>query len=198
MSWLIIIVAYLLGSIPTAYVAGRLIKSEDIRHMGNGNMGAQNAFHQLGAKTGIAVGVMDAAKGASAILIAQLADIPQLLILLSGTAAVVGHNWPVLLGFRGGRGECTTIGVLATVVTMPMVIMGTMAILVLIKTKNVIKASVALFVPLPLVCWWWGVPGLLVGYSILLPCLVGFTHYIRTRRKVNTTNLEESLPQNRK
>lgn len=184
MSLLMVILGYLLGSIPTAYIAGRLIKGKDIRQMGDGNMGAQNAFRQLGAKVGFAVGCLDAGKGALAVLIAQTANIPQVIILLAGTGAVIGHNWPVFLGFRGGRGESSTIGVLLTTVTIPMLIVGGIAIPVLLKTKNVTKASIALFAPLPLVCWWLAVPGLLVVYSIWLPCLVGFTHYVRTRQRV--------------
>jgi len=184
MPWLIVTLGYLLGSIPTAYVAGHLIKGTDIRQLGDGNMGAQNAFRQLGAKVGVAVGVVDAGKGALAILIAQAANIPQVAILLAGAAALIGHNWPVFLGFRGGRGESTTIGVLLTVVTQPLLIMSGVATIVLLKTRSVIKASAVLFIPLPLVCWWLGVSGLLVTYSIGLPCLVGFTHFTRTRQKL--------------
>ena len=180
----IVILGYLLGSIPTAYIAGRLIKGKDIRQMGDGNMGAQNAFRQLGARTGLIVGIIDALKGILAILIAYAATIPQIAILLVGTATVIGHNWPVFLGFRGGRGESTTIGVLLTIVTLPMLIVGGLAIAVLVKTRSVIKASVALFIPLPLICWWLAVPGLLVAYSIILPCIVGITHYIRTRQEL--------------
>ena len=72
MPFLIILLSYLLGSIPTAYIAGRLIKGKDIRQMGDGNMGARNAFRQLGAKTGLSVGIIDSLKGILAILIAQI------------------------------------------------------------------------------------------------------------------------------
>ncbi len=184
MPYLIIALGYLLGSLPTAYIAGRLIKGKDIRQMGDGNMGAQNAFRQLGARAGVAVGIVDAGKGALAILIAQAANAPQAAILLAGTAADIGHNWPLFLGFRGGRGECTTIGVLLTIVTLPMLIVGGVATLVLLITRNVIKANLALFVPLPLFCWWLGAAGLLVAYSIGLPCLVGFTHFLRMKQRL--------------
>jgi acyl phosphate:glycerol-3-phosphate acyltransferase len=70
MPWLIPINGYFLGSIPTTYIAGRLLKDRDIRQMGDGNIGAQNAYRQLGARAGIAVGVIDAAKGTLVILIA--------------------------------------------------------------------------------------------------------------------------------
>ncbi len=182
MLYLIIILAYVVGSIPTAYVAGRMLKGRDIRQMGDGNVGARNAFHQLGHKTGIGIFCIDATKGALPILIAQAVSIPQLAILSIGVAAVVGHNWPVFLGFKGGRGESTTIGVLLTVVTQPMLIVAGPALAVLATKKNVTLASVFLFVPLPLVCWLMGFTGTLLTYSIGLPCLVGFTHFLRTRR----------------
>lgn len=182
MPWLILIVGYLLGSIPTAYLAGRLLKGKDIRQMGDGNAGAANAFRQLGAKTGVAVFLIDAGKGFLAVLIAQATSLPQPAILLTGVVTVVGHNWPVFLGFRGGRGESTTIGVLLNALTQPMLIVAGPAALALLISRNVTLASVFLFVPLPLVCWWLGIPGVLVTYSLALPCLVGFTHFMKTRQ----------------
>ena len=184
MPWLIVILAYFLGAIPTAYIAGRMVKGIDIRQVGDTNMGAQNAFHQLGAKVGVAVGVIDAGKGALAVLIAQAADIPQEAVLITGVAAIIGHNWPVFLGFRGGRGESTTIGMLLILVTQPMLILGGVSIVTLFITRNVILASAVLFAPLSLVSWWLGAPGMLVSYGVALPCLVGFTHFLRTRRTV--------------
>jgi len=187
MPWLIVLLGYSLGSIPTAYITGRLLKGRDIRQMGDGNMGAKNAFHQLGAKVGVVVGIVDASKGALAILIAQGAGVPQVVVLLTGAAAVIGHNWPVFIGFRGGRGESTTIGVLLTLITQPMLILAGPALATLLIKRNLIIASCVLFIPLPLVCWWLGVPGLLVAYGIALPCLVGFTHFLRTRRVTDTS-----------
>jgi len=183
MPWLIVLLGYFLGSIPTAYIAGRLLKGGDIRQMGDGNMGAANAFRQLGAKVGITVFFIDAGKGALAILIAQTANIPQAAVLLTGAAAVAGHNWPVFIGFRGGQGESTAIGVLLTLITQSMLIVGGVAIVAFLITRRMILGQGPfLFIPLPLVCWWLGVPGVLVAYSVALPCLVGFTHFLRTRR----------------
>jgi len=192
MLWVIVLLGYLLGSTPTAYIAGRLLKGKDIRQMGDGNMGARNAFRELGAKVGIAIFFVDAAKGALAILIAQAANIPQVAILFTGAAAAVGHNWPVFIGFKGGRGESTTIGVLLALITQPMLIIAGPAVLTLFIRKNVTIASCVLFIPLPLVCWWLGVPGSLIGYSMALPCLVGFTHFLRTRRAVSPSRVRSA------
>ena len=181
MPWLVVALAYLLGSIPTAYIAGRTLRGVDIRQIGDGNMGAANAYRQLGAWVGITVGVVDAAKGALAVVIAQAVNAPQTVVLLAGAAAVFGHNWPLFLGFRGGRGESTTIGVLLAVLTKPMLIIAAPAILAQFIFRDTTKAAAFIFVPLPFVCWLTGLSGALIVYSIALPCLVGFTHFLRTR-----------------
>jgi glycerol-3-phosphate acyltransferase PlsY len=183
MPWLIIAIGYLLGSIPTAYIAGHILKGEDIRQLGDENMGAANAFRELGSKVGILVGVIDAGKGALAVIIAQSTNMPQYVVMLTGAAAVIGHNWPIFIGFRGGRGASTAIGVLLASVTLPMLILGGPAILALLIRKNTTFACAVLFIPLSLVGWWMGTPVSLILYSIALPCLVGFTHFIRTRPK---------------
>lgn len=186
MPWVVIIVGYLLGAIPTGFLAGRLLGDIDIRRVGDENMGAANVFRHISPITGIAVGLIDAAKGSVAILIAQAAGISQLAILSTGVAAVIGHNWPVFIGFRGGRGASTTIGVFLVLMTQAMLILGGPALLALVTKKNTNIACAILFAPLWLVCWLLGYPGILVAYSIALPCLVGFTHYLRVRGRVVT------------
>jgi glycerol-3-phosphate acyltransferase PlsY len=181
MPWLIVLLGYFLGAIPTAYVAGRLFKGKDIREIGDGNVGAANAFRQLGAKIGTAVFFIDAAKGVLAILIAQAASLSQLTVLLTGAATVMGHNWSVFIGFKGGRGESTALGVLLTLIAQPILILAGPTLITLAIKRNVTVASCVLFIPLPLVCWWLGIPPMLISYSIALPCLVGFTHFLRTR-----------------
>ena len=182
-AWVLILIGYLLGSLPTAYIAGRILKGEDIRRMGDENSGAANAYRELGSKTGILVGIIDAGKGALAILIAQAGGASLTVVMFTGIAAVAGHNWPVFIGFRGGRGESTAIGILLMLVTLPMLIMALPALLVLLWRKNVILGSAVLFIPLSLVAWWTGTSGPLIIYGIALPCLVGFTHFLRTRSK---------------
>jgi glycerol-3-phosphate acyltransferase PlsY len=181
MYWLIVALGYFLGSVPTAYIAGRIFKGVDIRQIGDGNMGAANAYRQLGPRVGFMVGIVDAAKGALAVLIALAVDAPQAIVLLSGAAAVFGHNWPIFLGFRGGRGESTTIGVLLAVLTVPMLIVAAPAVLAHFIFRDTTKAAAFIFVPLPFLCWLLGLSGVLIAYSIALPCLVGFTHFLRTR-----------------
>ena len=149
--------------------------------MGDGNMGARNVYHELGHKAGVFIFFTDVTKGLLSVLIAQSAHLSEEFILITGAAAVVGHNWPVFLGLRGGRGEATTIGVLLALITLPMLILAGPVIAALLIKRNVMLASCVLFIPLPLVCWALGIPEMLVGYSVALPCLVGTTHYLRAR-----------------
>jgi glycerol-3-phosphate acyltransferase PlsY len=181
MPWLVIIIGYILGSLPTAYLAGRFLKDKDIRQMGDENAGAANVYRELGARAGILVFVVDAAKGAAVVLIAQAANMSQAVVLFAGAAAVVGHNWPVFLGFRGGRGVSTTIGILLALVTIPMLMLALPTILILVVKRNVTPSMAFLFIALPLVDWWLKVPGTLVAYGIALPTLVGITTFIRNR-----------------
>jgi glycerol-3-phosphate acyltransferase PlsY len=123
-----IIIGYLLGSIPTAYIVSRIRKGIDIRTVGTGNMGAANVMREIGTREGIFVGLIDVLKGAGAILIAQTSTVPDLWVFGAGFAALVGHNFPVFAGFRGGRGSATCIGIFlvlapkATLVTLVMVV----------------------------------------------------------------------------
>jgi glycerol-3-phosphate acyltransferase PlsY len=183
MPWIIIVLGYLLGALPTAFLAGHFLRGVDIRRVGDENMGAANAYHQLGPAVGVVIGVIDAAKGSVAILIAQAVGVSQLGVLTTGLATVIGHNWPVFIGFRGGRGESTTIGILLVLVTRPMLILAIPTVATLIIKKNVNIASAVLFIALPVVGWVMHISGILIAYGIALPCLVGFTHYLRIRHR---------------
>ena len=176
-----IIMGYLLGSLPSAYIAGRLLRGVDIREMGDSNMGAANAWRELGARAGIAVLVVDAGKGAAAMLIATVIGVPLPALLFTGLAVVAGHNWPLFLGFRGGKGAATTLGVLLTQLPYPVLILLGVALIPFAITRNVNLAGAFLFSPLAPVAWWLDASGALIAYSVLLPCVVGLTHFITTR-----------------
>ena len=180
----VLVLAYAIGSFPTAYIIGRMVSGSDIRQMGDGNMGAQNAFRLFGPRIGIAVGLIDFFKGVLVIAIVWLANMPVAVVLLAGILVVAGHNWPVFLHFRGGRGESTTIGVLAMLVTWPMVIAGAICIITLLKSKNVILASVPLFVLLPVLGWIFHVRGIYIVYGMVLPSIVALTHLSRVSKRI--------------
>ncbi|MBE7559112.1 glycerol-3-phosphate 1-O-acyltransferase PlsY [bacterium] len=111
MSIIVIMISYLIGAVPTAYVIGRVFRGIDLREHGSGNLGATNAFRVMGARLGAATLVVDIGKGVLAVGLGSWASGPAELPLVAGLAAIVGHNWPVYLRFRGGKGVATSAGV---------------------------------------------------------------------------------------
>lgn len=103
---------YLSGSVPTAYLIARWRRGIDIRQVGSGNVGGSNLRATVGVWATVAVGLADVAKGALPVWSAQWAGQVETTAILAGLAAVVGHNWSVWLGFQGGRGIATTLGLL--------------------------------------------------------------------------------------
>jgi len=111
-AWLLVPMAYLLGSIPAGFLVVRWKKGIDIRTIGSGNIGATNVGRVLGKKWAVTVATFDMAKGGCVLMLAMAAGISDPLVLgLSGAAAVIGHDYPLWLGFRGGKGVSTTYGV---------------------------------------------------------------------------------------
>lgn len=104
-----IILAYLLGSIPTGLLIGKLFFNTDVRQYGSKNIGATNTYRVLGLKAAIPVFLGDALKGMAGV---WLFSPDQNLMLLGGILAMIGHNWSIFLGFKGGRGVATGLGVL--------------------------------------------------------------------------------------
>ncbi len=107
-----ILIAYLLGSIPPAYIVGRLVKRIDIREVGSRNLGAMNVFYNVGFPYGIVVLAADIGKGIAAVIVARLIGAPLLGQMLAGAMSVLGHSFTIFLKFRGGKGGATCIGVL--------------------------------------------------------------------------------------
>jgi len=175
-----IVIAYLLGSIPSAYIISK-IRGLDIRKVGDRNVGTFNVFRHAGLVAGIATLVADVGKGALAIVVAKALSGQELVLFGAGIAAVMGHNWPVFLRFRGGRGLAVVIGVLLALLPIEMLISAALGLVVLFITRNSVWFGVALFIPLILLCWLFGEPVSLLIYSAALPCLAGFTHWLTTR-----------------
>lgn len=123
-----IVIAYLLGSIPTSYLLGKFLFGTDIRKKGSGNVGATNALRTFGAKIGVVVLLIDMLKGVAAILIARymmrhaltLYDI-NVTVSLSGLAVILGHIYTVFLGFKGGKGVATAAGVFLILLPVPFI-----------------------------------------------------------------------------
>ena len=180
MNLFLVVVSYLIGTLPFAYMAGRFLKGIDIRDIGDGNVGASNISRHVSATAGLMVLIADISKGVLVILLAQAFATPPI-ALWCGLAAVAGHNWPPFLRFKGGRGMSIIIGILLALVTIPMVIVSIAGLLSLLKKRSLVLTGLIMWIPLPLLEWLFRVPGLLIVYSLALPCLSGIVHLVTTR-----------------
>jgi glycerol-3-phosphate acyltransferase PlsY len=111
--------AYLIGSFPTALLYSRLRGRADIRALGDGNMGARNTRRHFGMRAGVLVAVVDILKGLLAVMLADLAGLPLGGQMLAGAAAILGHDFPLFAGFKGGQGFAATTGVFLYLFPLP-------------------------------------------------------------------------------
>lgn len=131
-----VVLGYLIGSIPSAYIIGRLVGKIDLRPEGDGRISAAAVHRKLGVFPFVLVVIMDVGAGVLAVLIAQMLTDSQLPVLIAGFAAVVGHNWSVFLKFRGGLGATTTFGVLVTLVWWQFLLVAAVAFTIFLITKR--------------------------------------------------------------
>ncbi len=172
-----LIAAYFLGSIPSAYVVGRLRKGIDIRTVGSRNMGAMNVFYRLGFGWGLLVLLVDMGKGAAAVALARWLGVPVWSELLAGAISVVGHSFPVWLGFRGGKGGATLIGVLLFLMPWGIPIGVAIFLVILLLTRfPTLSYGIALLC-FPFIAWLIYHRGDYVAFSSVM-LLVPFVRYI--------------------
>lgn len=138
---LMIVISYLVGSISFSIVIAKLFKGIDIRSHGSGNAGATNTLRVLGIGPAILVLVLDLLKGMGSVLVASALFDKAWLPVICGLAAIVGHNWPIWFKFKGGKGIATAIGVLTSLVFIPALIAGIIAILSIVFTRYVSLGS---------------------------------------------------------
>ena len=136
-----VLVGYLLGAISFSYIITKKIKKIDIRQHGSGNAGATNTLRVLGKGPAIFVLLLDVLKGVIPVVFQLLWVGPGLVPVLAGLGAIIGHNWPIYYGFKGGKGVATTIGVLFTLVSLPTLVAGVIAILAIVVTRFVSLGS---------------------------------------------------------
>ena len=168
-----IVIGYLIGSIPSAYIMARLRKGIDIREFGVGNMGAANVIRHVGVWEGIVVGLVVITKGAAAIIITRDLSVPQYWVLGAGFSALLGHNFPIFVGFKGGKGSATILGIFLVLAPKETgIILGIMAIPFLI-TRNFAFAISVSFIFMPLLIWLFGGSMTLIFYSLAILIFIG-------------------------
>jgi glycerol-3-phosphate acyltransferase PlsY len=169
-----IIIGYLLGSIPVAYIIAKMRKNIDIRDVDTRNMGGGSVLRQVGIWEGAVVIVVDMGKGAAPIFIAQAFGVSLPWVLAAGFAAILGHNYPVYVGFRGGQGVSTIMGIFFVITPLAMaVIFGVMGIVLLITRRRFTRllfVVVCIISPLlPLLAWlFYGSEMMIVYYALVI------------------------------
>lgn len=184
MTWLFLLLAYLVGATPTSYMVGRWIHGIDLRKHGSGNLGATNAFRVLGWRPALPVVLVDVAKGwVPAALFPVWDGAPALEWALAyGAAAILGHIFSVFVGFRGGKGVATSAGVFMALAPWAVLIAGVVWGVVVLLTRIISLASLLAAILLPIAVFATGEPLLELWLSVGLGLFVIHAHRSNIRR----------------
>ncbi|MFO7153355.1 MAG: glycerol-3-phosphate 1-O-acyltransferase PlsY [Caldicoprobacter oshimai] len=170
-----VLAGYLLGSIPPSFLAGKIVRNIDIRQYGSGNAGATNVLRVLGVKAGIAVFLADILKGVLAALIGRWMG-GETGAALAGFAAIVGHNWPVFLNFRGGKGIATSFGVLLVLFPLISIILFVIGVIIIAVTRYVSLGSITAAILFPILLVMFGYDWKMVLFGVLVGGLALYRH----------------------
>lgn len=199
-----VVLAYLLGSLPSAVWLGQAYFGIDIREYGSGNAGATNTFRVLGRKAGIMVMALDIFKGLTAVTLAtvwmQLGFIPEPQLvtfkLVFGIGAVIGHIFPIYVGFKGGKGVATLLGMVLGINPLAAGICAAVFAIVLLITRYVSLGSILGTISFPLTLLWTNMEpndDLLIVFGFAFSLVVLYTHKKNILRILNGTENKASF-----
>jgi acyl phosphate:glycerol-3-phosphate acyltransferase len=181
-----VLVGYLAGSVPFAYLLARRA-GIDVRRAGSGNVGAANVLRTTGAWRGVIVMALDVAKGIAAVILAQQATGQGPVIAATGAAAVVGHIYPVWLRFQGGKGVAVAAGVFGMLAPLATVAAAAVFLATVWVTRYISLGSVAATLVLPPIAWMAGAPDAVVLAAAATAALILFRHRANLRRLASGT-----------
>ena len=170
------IVAYLLGSIPFGYLIVRGKGAGDIRETGSGGTGATNVSRRAGKAAGVLTLLLDAAKGCAAVMIARAVVGNDWVIAAAATAALVGHIFPVWLGFRGGKGVATGVGIFLVLAPIALLCAGVVFVAIVLLTRFVSLGSITAAILIPVLVWLLSDSRPLLAAAVFGAALIVFAH----------------------
>lgn len=173
---LLLVIAYLIGSIPFAYLLTRRLAGIDVRRVGSGNVGAANVFRAAGPAGGLVVMALDMAKGLAAVLVARRMDPDPMSVAAAGLAAIVGHVFPLWIGFRGGKGVATACGVFAVLAPVATAAAALLFVCMLWWTRYVSVGSLVASAALGPVAYLTSAPAPTVISALLAAALIAGRH----------------------
>ena len=176
--------AYLLGSVSPSYLLVRFTTGEDVRQTRSRNAGTLNTYHRLGPAGGLAVLALDAGKGALAVLASALVNAPEWAIFATAPLVLVGHNWPVFLKFRGGKGAAVLLGVSLGLFPVVTAVCLVPIALVMLLLRNVVMGAAVGYVLVCLALIFTGTDWPMVVLSILLAVVAGLTYLLGFRQHI--------------
>lgn len=176
-----IIISYLLGSISFSYFIAKIWMGIDIRNYGSGNAGATNVLRVLGTKPAIIALLGDALKGIIAVYLGKLTG-DESIMLLCGLAVVIGHNWPIFLKFKGGKGIATSLGVILTISPLSSLILIIIGVLIIYITRYVSLGSITSAIILPFIFYMLHKSGYYLVFALVLTFLALFRHRSNIQR----------------
>jgi len=173
--WGVIVCGYLVGSVPFAFLLAR-VGGVDIRVTGSGNVGAANVARMAGTRRGVAVLLLDVAKGTAAVWLAEVAGVGAAARTAAGVAAVVGHVYPVWLRFHGGKGVAVACGVFSMLAPAAAAVAAVVFTGVVWATRYVSLGSVVASAIVPPTAYWLGASWTVVGGAASAAVLIVFRH----------------------
>ena len=173
---LVIVIAYLIGSVPFALILARRWGAVDLRRIGSGNLGAANVVRASGVWAGILVAVLDVTKGAASVLVAARLNPNAAATAAAGLAAIIGHIYPVWLRFRGGKGAATACGVFSVLTPWAVPPALTVFVLTVWVTKYVSLGSVLASLVLPPIAYATGSGAPAIVAAAVAAALIAFRH----------------------
>jgi glycerol-3-phosphate acyltransferase PlsY len=172
---LLVVFAYLLGSVPTGYILG-YFSGVDVRKAGSGNVGATNVARVAGKKLGVFTLIGDVAKGFLPVYFAQRLGFDATVVGLAALAAFVGHLFPVFLKFRGGKGVATALGALLALAPAATAVLVLVFLAVALASRIVSLASIAAAAAAPLAVWLLGYHPEVIAVAVAMALLIIWRH----------------------
>jgi len=180
---LVILISYILGSIPFGYIIGKLVKKIDIRDYGSGSIGATNTLRILGPFVASIVLIGDIGKGYFSIYLSRLISHDSIFILtIAGLAVICGHDWSLFLKFKGGKGVATTFGVILALNPMISILAAIVWVIVIITTRYASLSSISAVISIIIFTILFKQPYEYIIFSMIILILTIFRHKENIKR----------------